>query len=340
MKLNNLTRIALGLMLAVLTSCAVHEWPSPEDVVPFRIKFSILNIEWELMDRACGDDISDTRGSNQAKLRYTIRLVPVTKMMTDKLVTQEFVMLKELDDDTELEISADVAPGTYDVLVWADYVRAGSGEPYYNIDNFAAITYNGTYEGNNDYHDAFRGVARIELIADIMDNAPDELSIYMQRPFAKFELITNDIDAFITSEISRRGLPAGSQIDLSEYTVVYQYVGFYPDTYNMFTDKPIDASSGVSFTSSITKLDDSTATLGFDYVFVGDGESVVTVQVGVYDKDGVEVSRTESIKVPLNRSQHSLVHGDFLMSTASGGVNVDSSYNGDHNIVIQRRLGK
>lgn len=339
MKLNLIKRIALGVFLAVVTSCAVHEWPSPEEVVPFRIKFSVIDVEWQEMNRSSGDN--DLKGASETtapKFRYTIKMVPVTKVRNYSESTQEYILLQDITDKTELEFCVDAPPGDYDVMIWADYVRTDSDVPYYNVDNFAAVKFNGLYEGNSDYHDAFRGVSRVSLVADYMDNGPVEVSINMQRPFAKYELITTDLDKFIASELAKSGNHAAGSIDLNDYSVVLYYIGFYPDTYSFFTDKPVDASSGVSFKSTITKINETTASLGFDYVFVGDTESTVTVRVGVYDKNGVEVSMSESLKVPLMRSHHSILQGGFLMSTASGGVNVDTEYDGDYNIIIKKRL--
>ncbi len=73
--------------------------------------------------------------------------------------------------------------------------------------------------------------------------------------------------------------------------------------------------------------------MGFDYVFVGDSESVVSIIVEVYDTDGSLLSRTKSIDVPLMKSKLTTVRGKFLTTDASGGVVVNPDYEGDHNIL-------
>ena len=82
-------------------------------------------------------------------------------------------------------------------------------------------------------------------------------------------------------------------------------------------------------------VSDSEAQIGFDYVFVNDNQSAVTVQIGVYDGAGEQLSLTEPIEVPLKRSHHTILKGEFLMSDASGGVAINPDYEGNHNIVFQ-----
>ena len=119
-----------------------------------------------------------------------------------------------------------------------------------------------------------------------------------------------------------------------DYRVVFYYVGFMPDTYSMFTDKPVDSVTGVTFQSVLRRMDDAQATLGFDYVFVNGKESAVTVRIGIYDDEGTQLSLTEPIEIPLKRNHHTVLRGKFLMSEASGGVTINPNFDGDHNLIF------
>ena len=116
--------------------------------------------------------------------------------------------------------------------------------------------------------------------------------------------------------------------------MVFYYVGFMPNTYSMHTDKPVDSSTGVMFESTLKKLSESEASIGFDYVFVNGKESAVTVQIGIYDNEGTQLSLTEPIEVPLKRSQHTVMTSMFLMSEASGGVTINPDFDGEHNLIF------
>jgi hypothetical protein len=75
--------------------------------------------------------------------------------------------------------------------------------------------------------------------------------------------------------------------------------------------------------------------LGFDYIFVNGTETTLAISVAVFNKDGVEISSTNAINVPIVRSKLTLVTGDFLTSKSSGGVNIQYEYNGEYNVEIQ-----
>jgi hypothetical protein len=123
-------------------------------------------------------------------------------------------------------------------------------------------------------------------------------------------------------------------VNIEDYKMVFYYVGFMPNTYSMYTDKPVDSSTGVMFESTLKKLSESEASIGFDYVFVNGKESAVTVQIGIYDNEGTQLSLTEPIEVPLKRSQHTVMTGMFLMSEASGGVTINPDFDGEHNLIF------
>ena len=173
---------------------------------------------------------------------------------------------------------------------------------------------------------------------------PDTLEIQMQRPLAKYEFVTNDVLEFISKEITRiTSLGIGNKskeqaptkvVDLNDYKVVFHYVGFMPDAYSIYTDEPVDSSTGVIFESGLKTLTESEATLGFDYVFSYSSESVVSVQIGIYDNEGTQISLTAPINIPLKRSHHTIMTGSFLMSQTSGGVSINPEYDGDHNLIF------
>mgnify|MGYP002932699470 CR=1 FL=1 len=197
------------------------------------------------------------------------------------------------------------------------------------------------YEVNNDYRDAFRGTNNITLVADIVEHLPDTLDIVMQRPLAKFEFITNDLQEFIDKEIeylkkeaATRGENAPTRVDTDKYKVVFHYSGFMPNTYNINTDKPIDSATGVMFESRLGILNDNEASLGFDYVFVNGKEAGVSVQIGLYDGEDRQIALSEPIDVSLRRSYHTILRGSFLMQQATGGIVINPDFDGNHNIVI------
>ena len=82
-------------------------------------------------------------------------------------------------------------------------------------------------------------------------------------------------------------------------------------------------------------LDEHNARLGFDYVMVNGRESSVMVAVGLFDENGVRLSMTNPIEVPLKRSMLTTVKGSFLMQDTGGGVAINPDFDGEYNIIIR-----
>ena len=108
-----------------------------------------------------------------------------------------------------------------------------------------------------------------------------------------------------------------------------------PSSFNLFTDKPADVLTHVEFEGELRQLNDQEAELGFDYVFVNGTESSVQVAVLIYDQAGNLLSQTEEISVPVVRSKHNTVKGEFLTTEASGSVGISPGFDGEWNVEIQ-----
>ena len=340
--------------LLLIPSCDVHEWPEmPASVqLHLRLNYEENMTEWEHLydgDKVVEQGYGQTydNGRSYGKIRYIVRTYPVSDRQRAVMdYTQEFVFTKDISEGYDHEVTLDVLPGDYKFMVWSDLVQHDGENYLYDAASYSEIKLKGSHKGNNDYRDAFRGTGSIVLETSIMYSAPDTLDIAMQRPLAKFEFVTSDLLEFIDKESSRvdskaNGGNASSSddtptkaIDIDDYRVRFYYVGFMPNAYSMLTDKPVDSSTGVMFESALSIISESKASVGFDYVFVNGKESAVTVQVGIYDKDGVQLSLTDPIIVPLKRSYHTIVKGMFLTSKASGGVVINPDFQGDHNLIF------
>lgn len=345
--------LIIYMPLVLLTACDVHEWPDTPENVTFRLKLRYerdmtvwehLYDGTEVTEQGLGDTYDN--GREHGKMRYIIRAYPLTeKQRPAQKYTREFVFTKDIAEGYDHEATLDLAAGDYRIMVWSDLVENDDVDPYHDAGDFAEITLQGDHRGNDDYRDAFRGTGDISLTADVAEYVPGTLEITMQRPLAKFEFITDDLAEFIQKEglriaeknggaKSASGNEPATRVNIEDYKVAFHYVGFMPCAYSMLTDKPVDSSTGVMFRSDLKELNDREASLGFDYVFVNGTESAVTVQVGLYDKEGARLSLTEPIRVPLRRNRHTVLRGKFLMSEASGGVTINPDFDGDHNLIF------
>ena len=339
--------------LLLLTACDVHEWPETPEYVKFhlRLNYETDMTEWHhtydgvsVIEQGLGETYDNHQKYGQ--IRYIVRAYPMDGQRATQDYRHEFVFTKNISEGYDHEVTLDLLPGNYQIMVWSDLVRNSIESPYYDASNFAEIRLQGEHKPNTNHRDAFRGTKSISLVADIMEHIPDTLDIAMQRPLAKYEFITNDVVEFVAKETVRVASkanggssstnddPLSRVINIEDYKVMFYYVGFMPDAYSIYTDKPVDSSTGIFYESTLKKLTESEASIGFDYVFVNGKKSVVTVQIGIFDKEGEQLSMSDPIDVPLQRNHHTIIRGIFLMSEASGGIKINPEFDGDFNLIF------
>ncbi len=259
-----------------------------------------------------------------------------------------FKSFTNLDKDVEeQEIDLSLTAGEWDLMVWADYFDEANDFEYYDYTDFSEITINEStgHRGCDEYRDAFRGIAHLNIDELTEGDIDVDVVIDMVRPLAKYTFITTDIDEFTESQLKTQSkgdlytedidAPQKKVIDLNNYTVRFYYTGFMPSAYNMFYDRPSNALTGIYYDGKITQISDTEAQIGFDYVFVNSDDSSVAVAVAVYDRNGDCISVTSSYEIPLVRNQETAVRGKFLTSTAGSSASIESEFTGDFNIKIQ-----
>ena len=263
-------------------------------------------------------------------------------MRTTSDYTQEFVFTKDISEGYDHEVTLDLLPGKYNLMLWSDLAQTNGNDHFYDATNFAEIILQGDHKGNTNHRDAFRGTSNIGIVASIVEHTPYALDVVMQRPLAKFEFLTTDLKEFIDKEYQyllkeaeTRGEMPPTRVNTDDYKVVIYYSGYMPFAYNMNTDKPVDSKLGVSFESKIDVLNENEASLGFDYVFVNGKTSAVTVQIGLYDKEDRQLALSAPINVPLQRNHHTVVKGSFLKEETSGGITINPDFDGNLNIIIE-----
>lgn len=325
--------LSVCLLIGItISSCDVHEFPDP---TPKEMEFVLkLNYDTNLPLYKIVEYEDDTRNkvSEEYDVRHIIKVFEAEAEGAEARV--ELYHFEFIEDDiTELNttVTLSIIPGNYNFIVWSDYVKEGNhASLHYDTNHFEEIALQGeTHVGSDDFRDAFRGT----VVSEVSDTTV-EATVEMTRPMAKFNFVTTDVEDFIVKITSEGITPSSTNVDLTQYKAVFRYQGFMPFSYNMFTDKPADSKTGVSFESSLHHLSNGEAELGFDYVFVNGSESTMVVSVEIYDGQGNIVSNFKPVDVPLIRSKLTTVKARFLTSDAMGGVSIIPDYDGEHNIEI------
>ena len=357
MKKQSLILVLFAALSMMVTSCDVHEFPElPGE--PEKVSFT-LHLDFDTEMPLYKEVVhTKSRSANSADAYDVRHIVSVHRLYPDGGYdrTADTLIVFTCDDVVNLNCSRELTlrEGEYNFFVWTDFVDERSqADKYYTTSDFAEIILRdrNDHAGSCDFRDAFRGEQQATVVVkkDEMTDVVNEATVTMKRPLAKFKFISTDYEVFVENALKAEALKNGAStasekngdgtesrgINPDDYRVVFRYTGFMPCSYNMFTDKPADSWTGVSFESALTPAENGEVELGFDYVFVNGSEAGVSVMAEVYHKDGELVASSPSIDVPLKRGRLTIVRGSFLTSVAQGGVGIVPDFDGEYNLEIQ-----
>ena len=139
------TVISISLML--LTSCDVHQWPETPELVKchLRLNYQTQMTEWEhlydgsnVIEQGIGNTYDNRR--EYGKIRYIIRTYPVSeKMRTASDYTQQFEFTRDINKGYDHQVTLDILPGNYNIMVWSDLVQKEGNDHFHDAGNFAEI---------------------------------------------------------------------------------------------------------------------------------------------------------------------------------------------------------
>ena len=359
---NIIRHIVWGMMsLLAIVSCDVHEVPTErKERVPF-----FLNLEFDT-ELPLHQEIAYSRNVQESKMlplhdvRYIINAYRDLKVVNENLQPDTtFVFTSSEVYKLNRSLMLELPEGTYTFNVWVDFVASGTQtDKYYDTSNFNEIILadKANHPGSNDYRDAFRGSVTASIVnpdyytGSVQTGIDNQFRVEMKRPMGKYKFISTDLDVFLT-RVAKTLVDQGiidkveskatyeellQLVELDEYEVVFRYNIFMPCSFNMFTDKPADSWTGMSFKSLMQNDGTKEITLGYDYIFVNGTETTLSVSVEVYNSQGELISSSKPIDVPVVRSKLTVVRGDFLTSKASGGISINPGFDGpDYNIEIK-----
>jgi hypothetical protein len=349
-----------------MAGCDVHEIP---DINEEPVAFSLhLDFDTDLPfyeEIAYSRSVHETKALGTHDVRYVVKAYREEgDSRFSRVAHDTFIFTSSDIHNLNRTLQLALPEGNYIFKVWVDYIDKGTtADKYYDTGDFSEIILadRTNHPGSNDYRDAFRGYASGTVtnpnyyVGDATNNIVNEATAYMQRPMGKFKFISTDVEIFLTRVVQmmkdKGMLKAPSLIDfsnkvafenllkeikLNEFEVVFRYNIFMPCSFNMFADRPADSWTGMSFTSRMHTENYEEMNLGFDYIFVNGSETILSVTVEVYNKEGELISSSKPVNVPIVRSKLTVVKGEFLTSKATGGVSINPGFDGeDYNVEIK-----
>lgn len=346
------------LAVAGLVSCDVHEFPDDGEQGGGETKEFVLLLDFtDALKWGFHTEIDYTQNRVPSMLplrpadidvRYIVKAYRVDA--NGSVASEPSAVVMEAGTDTtnlNHTVTLQLAPGAYKFLVWTDYVEHGKlTNLYYDPSNFMEVTYcdREGYTGNNDLRQAFRGECDAVVHNSITEGV-NTATAFMQRPLAKYKFVSTDLEKFLAMVVvSRAGKNAPmsktdlevamSKINIADFKIRFIYTGFLPFSFNVWTNRPNDSWTGISFDSGMKVLSESDTELGHDMVLVNGHGSSVSVRLEVFDRDGTLLSSTNPIDVPIVRNKLTVVRGHFLTTSASGGIGVVTKFDGEYNYEV------
>ena len=351
--MRTIARTLLPLFAAlILAASCVHQWPesTPAD---FALTLSFdselpyyKTVQFPDETKSGAEDLGefaqDFTDYEKYDVRYTIEAY--SKFSNGDFAhdpAKRWVFTEDdashLDDYT---VNLSVDEGVYEFRAWVDFVKAGSAEDYiYVTSNWRdGIKVNDAdgHHGNTDWKDAYSGKVTAEVIRYGSIAEPGSAHLEMARPLGKYIFVTTDLDEFIIKELRRKAEETGfteePEFNIEDYTLTIAYTGFMPSSYSMLTDRANDSEVNVRFTSSLKQINETTAIMGFDYVLANPktaAQTSIIMGVELKYKDGTVLSSHNSARIPVQRSEYTVVEGRFLMQESSGGITLNPDFDGE-----------
>ncbi len=326
----------LAMLFAV--SCqTIFEYPNDDPVDPTLVNIDInitlaipSDLEFELYDEMA----LKSEGSDITYYLRTLIEIYDDDDSTTPIIRDTLYSYYDLIGELDLHYTTSLNAKCYDVAIWSDIVEyTESGDLYfYTASNLSQIKYTEPYSGNSDLKNAFSTTIEIDL-TPYRDywNITCEYEAGLERPQARFEIITTDWEQFQASH----GNGDEVSVDIDDFTVEVLYDGYMPYGYNVLTDKPNEARQSISYMTTMELLDDGTVRLAFDLVFVNHTESGVNISLNIYDADGEIVAQAGSIAIHIYRNMNTIVIDQYLTSDYVPGIGIDPSFDGEINVYIQ-----
>lgn len=318
--------IFLMLLPLTLNSCLYEEPVMTSDgqlgVDPTEVTITAnLSINLKLTEA----DKPATRAESTAP---TYRHRFVIEAYLNREVAARQVVYEDLAEHTNLNIpvSMKLHARNYQLVVWSDYVEAGSEEDLHYDTQEGLMTVFGSepYQGNTDWKDVFCASQELDL-SELRNEWSAKIPVKMElkRPVARYELIANDVATFL-----RR--IANGDVTGKKFSVRVKYDSYLPVGYNALDNLPKHALMYMQYKRTITAPAENVKELcvGFDYVFASGQPDKIPVTIEVVDEKSVTIART-SLSIPCHPGKLTQVRSAFLTADPNGGIGFDPDYDGN-----------
>ena len=334
MKYNN--RTISGLLffcVCLLAGCGtIREEPgdNPVDPTLIEVSFSLdVNMEMEELDRI------DTYASilnGDHDIRYIVDIYTDLDAAVNSAEggrrVQRIVYTDDEIAEGKLTIGGNIKlpADKYRLLIWVDFVGKGkSGDLYYDTQDLRSVSIirDGGYVGYRTARDAFSACTSMDLTpyrGERFVRFP--ASVTVERPFAVYQIVTTDIEKYLSYN------PSLSYGSIRPGIANFSYLTLFPTGYNVRFGVPDDFKPGIGYRFDIVEtVPQSEAVVASDMVFVNGDDAAYDAAVEICTPDGTHINTAGNLRINLRRNKLTVLRGEYLTrETGGGGIGIDPGF--------------
>ena len=319
-----------------LAACSVHELPAGSSEIDVTLH---LNFDESIPDYRT-IYYPPVKSGEGVHVRYELRVYRGVPGNFEKEVFLAQSLEESWNGTLDRDVHFALRAGRYLVQAWVDFIGP-DGKPFFDERDFGNIQMNGEYSSDLQRRDAFYAQEELSLETLLEAGLGYESTLEMARPYAGFRFLATDYEDFLQYWAKKYAMihqmavkPDVKSVDINDFTVRVVYPQYLPNAFSLWTDAPVNSSTGVSFDAPMHLREDGMVEIGTDWVLQGAGEGLVVVLLEFYDAEGMYLSTFQSLEIPLLRGHMTTIQGKLLTAGVDSGITIDPTFDGEFNVYL------
>lgn len=308
------------ILISALSSGCIHTYPEGEGINPSKCNV-VLELELQQL------------WESRAEYQNNRRIIVAIENEGGEIITDKtFVTPRELEDGIlRFPSFFTLRASKYKIAVWSDEEDPDSPGSYpYDAAALSAIKESFSHGDRCESHYPLSGSRTMDLTGNtfVSSNSNIIVPVTLSHNRARYRLVAEDYDRFMALTGTERSKGV-------RYSVEICYDSPIPLVYSLIDDKAMNPAERISFSTPLSGVsaDGNGATIASDCLFSPATGMTQLISVRVLDNTGQLVSDVADIEVPLERGKITTLKGNFLTNFISGGLRIDSEWNGE--IIIE-----
>lgn len=320
----------IAILIALALQGCIHTYPEGDGDDPTEVKVALelaLGKEWTEQKISYGEE---SRSAQSPLLRT---MVSISGKGSKVSKFENIVPQDEIENGVLLlPLPEPLYAQVYNINVWCDYVDPISQSPLgydaTSLSDIKPLYNNGLFLS---YHDCrhYNGTIDLSMHHGEWD-VKTVIPVGMQFPTGAFRIVAEDYTEFLQ-------LFSSDFINGEEFTVVVEYESDVPSAFDLREDVPTRPTADIKFSRTLDYIIFPVEELEIaaDRLFVTTEPMKISMCITLFNSAKAIVARTEGVTIPIERGKITTVAGKFLTNFISGGLTIDTRWDGEITIEIE-----